>query len=142
MKIFKKISSIVIIGLISISIIPHGKASAAWTGEQSLSGIPGCKVQVYTDATNYYKGAGTIGWKASQNGSCGKLYYKAFTGRGSQFETTQYGYFSYATPMKYIDITGVNVIEYNQVNLNFYSDSARTKYVGAAWSNTVIVHPQ
>ena len=96
----KKIKSLVmILPLVLVMFVTTNQAEAATSSWQSVSGVSGCQVRVWTDATTYYKSASTVDWYAQTNGSCGTLNYAASLKHPSQ-NITQIldGSFSNQTP--------------------------------------------
>ncbi|TKD70759.1 hypothetical protein [Pseudalkalibacillus hwajinpoensis] len=99
----KKIVSFLMIGLISVlTFLPMNQAEAAMSSWQSVYGISGCEVRVWTDYSAYTSSATTIDWYAESR-DCPKLNYEASVDSyGSTFVDTPTlkGYFSYRTPIK------------------------------------------
>lgn len=110
-----------------------------------------CVAKQHTDYYTYYNpSARTIDAWASQNGSCGTLYYKMEIKDQwghRQSPEVHYGYFNTQTPVKKFDITKVNrykdptgrYSEAYMVEITLYSDAARTKVRGIANKNIRIV---
>ncbi|MEK5390741.1 cell wall-binding protein [Margalitia sp. FSL K6-0131] len=97
-------------GLIAFS---NEKAEAATSGWQSVYGVSGCKVRVWTDYSAYTSSATTIDAYAETNGQCGRLEYKAFRAQQSEsfssYSSESYsGYFSERTPIKSFNLNKWN----------------------------------
>lgn len=113
MGVFKK-------GLISLSVLifsftfyPLEKAEAGWGSWEKPQWAPsGCLTRVWTDATNYYRGATSVDVKIEQNGKCGRVYYRMaiYGGSANMYRVSPYltGYFSNITPTKKFQISSIS----------------------------------
>ncbi|MEK5390740.1 hypothetical protein NSQ59_10280 [Margalitia sp. FSL K6-0131] len=86
-------------------IAPQNKSEAATSSWQSIKGVSGCQVRVWTDYTTYTSNATTIDSYLESNGQCGKLDYEGMVAQQNGTENfhskTMYsGYFSNKTPVK------------------------------------------
>lgn len=134
------------VGLVILLLFPSNHADAA-SSNGYVYNHNGCKVQVYTDYYTYSKNAKTVDAWATNSG-CGKLYYtmKVVDQWGhSASSQTHTGHFSSQTPIKSFDISKIS--RYNDsmgpssaymVEIYFYKDAAKTKYVGMANTNIVV----
>ncbi|MCY7542191.1 hypothetical protein P9173_13750 [Bacillus safensis] len=111
-------------------------AKADWSNWQR--GGYGHQARVFTDDTNYYKDASTVDWRAEKKGSSTLYYtagvYKKRSGGGlTDTNLVQRGSFKASTPLKSFSVKeirkrtgrGTYVIQ-----LDCYTDSAKTKYIG------------
>lgn len=131
--------------LILFLCVGAGSASASWSSWQDVPKKSGCEVRVWTDYTNYYQGARTVDAKAEQRGSCGTLYYGIYIfDENILNDTYQTGYFSYMTPVKYLDITGHTISKTisTRVHLDLYGNSSHTTSYGSVYSNTINIYDQ
>ncbi|WP_078414341.1 hypothetical protein [Priestia abyssalis] len=137
------ITSSLISGLvIATSIGTAEAATGSWTSVPS-SGT-GCQVQVWTDATSYGSGASTVDAYAKTNGKCNRTFYYKMSMRtgGGDYASSQTftGSFSSQSPTKSFDISKINTSEGNFVEVQLYSDSARTKYLTAVDSDDLSIN--
>lgn len=92
----------------SMVFFPNMKADAAMSSWQGrIKGDSDCRVRVWTDATNYYRGATTVDWYAETNGKCRKLDYSAelvSSAHGIRRSGKLTGYFANRTPTKSFSI--------------------------------------
>ncbi|MGE7997530.1 hypothetical protein ACQKOF_02380 [Lysinibacillus sp. NPDC093190] len=122
-------------------LLPAVPAQAAWSDWQSVSKAgSGCKVRVYTDATNYSAKATTVDAKAESNGKCGTLYYDmrlTWMGSDSMSHDITSGSFSSNTPTKSLKIGDVYENEKTYIRLYLFTDSAWTNDAGLVVSDTI-----
>jgi hypothetical protein len=139
--------SLATIFVLGILTLPMNQAEAAWSGWQDVPEAgSSCQVNVYTDATNYYRGAGTIGAKAEQRGNCGQLNYMVTVQDQNWYNigSSQSGYFNYSTPMKYFNISslhdnGGDGVEYN-ARVVFSFDYRSSGWYDAVASAPINIH--
>jgi len=122
--------------IIAAVVLYAPSAQAVWSNWQTEG--YGHQARVFTDDTNYYAGAKTVDWRAEKKGSS-TLYYtagvykKRSNGGLTDTNLVQRGRFKAATPLKSFSVSeirkrtgkGTYVIQ-----LDCYTDSAKTKYIG------------
>lgn len=149
----KKISMIKVLLITSLlfsllAVFPTGIANAAYSNG-FVYNKNGCKVQVYTDYYRYYPSSSTTVDAFATNSGCGTLYYTMKLvdqwGHSATSESFE-GYFSKQTPTKYFSISkirdytaGGQDSDAYMVEIYFYTNAAKTNYLGMANSNIVVV---
>ena len=124
------------------SLIPTGKAEAAWTGWQKVQG--NCEVRVWTDYSTYTSKATSVDVQA-QSRNCPKLNYQMdiweidSTGYDvmSTHITPVTGYFSYLTPVKKLYL---NRLPYStKAKVRVLVHGSGIPYT-ALWSNNIMIY--
>jgi len=127
---------------------PASQADAASSnGVDYVSGS--CKVELWTDYYTYYPSSSTTVDTYATNSGCGTLYYSMQVNDqwGHKISSQVFtGSFSSQTPTKYFSVSMIQDYSYNgydqdayTVQISLYSDSARTRYVGKATTNIMVV---
>ncbi|MDP0484150.1 hypothetical protein [Bacillus subtilis] len=116
--------------IISTSFAFDSTAEAATSSWQTVNGVKGCKVRVYTDASTYSKRASSIDTYAETNGKCGTLNYRmGVTTRDGEWNLGNYfikGSFSKRTPIKKFYFSKLAKPEFKErweVNVELYKGS-------------------
>lgn len=102
------------------------KVKAATSSWQSVTGISGCKVRVWTDYTAYTSSADTINSYLESNGYCGRLEYENMIaqqeGNANFYSRDRYsGYFSNQTPTKLFNLNNFTGKFYSTTDVKVYA---------------------
>ncbi|MBR0581321.1 hypothetical protein [Bacillus altitudinis] len=122
--------------IFAATVLYAPSAHAVWSNWQTEG--YGHQARVFTDDTNYYAGAKTVDWRVEKKGSSTLYYtagvYKKISNGGlTDTNLVQRGSFKASTPLKSVSVSeirkrtgkGTYVIQ-----LDCYTDSAKTKYIG------------
>ncbi|MBU8785693.1 hypothetical protein KM903_04610 [Bacillus glycinifermentans] len=131
--------------LLSGTLLFSQSAAAVWSPWQTE--LFGHKARIFTDDTNYYRGAKTVDWRAEKKGS-GTLYYtagvykKRSNGGLTDTNLVQRGSFKTSTPLKSFSVNEIrkrNGKGSYVIQIDCYTDAKKNNYVGTFESKTFYI---